>query len=230
MYIQITTKCNMSCAHCIFSCEQGKPGEFMTPDIFAKSVALSEDYGSNITIGGGEPTLHPKFWQYFGEAMAAEVEYVWMATNGSVKKIAKALAGIASGSEKFGVALSQDSYHDPIDWNVVRTFERLKLEIRNVEGNIAARGAALENDLGGEDRCGCGGGHIDPDGTVKMCGCPGSLELGHVNDLDDGVYQRAGEVGRDILGTECGYKLEQKYIDYILDNADLDDDDEEEAA
>lgn len=230
MYIQITTKCNMSCEHCIFSCEQGKPGEFMSRETFKKALSYAEGYGAFITIGGGEPTIHPKFWEFFGLAMASDVEGVWMATNGSVTKTALALARIAKGDDHFfGIALSQDYYHDPIDERVVETFNNYGLEIRDVSEHVINKGAALDNGVGVEDdKCGCNDLHITPDGTVKMCGCPDSLVLGDLDVLDDHeMMSRVGDVGEET--DHCGDNLSQRQIDYIFGRVDsLEDDDEDE--
>lgn len=128
-----------------------------------------------ITIGGGEPTCHPKFWEFYG-IILGEVgrmdlfdDYgpgvIGLVTNGKKTKDALALANLA----KHGIiwcALSQDQWHDPVDPKVVRAFtkkprpwaadpnwypmtqqeERDLREIRTVF-NVTDHGRASENSL-----------------------------------------------------------------------------------
>ena len=61
MYIQITDHCNMTCAHCCYSCSPRKRN-FMSKDVFVKALDLCDL--DDISIGGGEPTLHPLFWDF----------------------------------------------------------------------------------------------------------------------------------------------------------------------
>ena len=205
----------MSCAHCLFSCKQGAPGEFMDGRTFSKALAFAENYGSYITIGGGEPTLHPKFWEFFGLAMSS-AEGVWMATNGSVKKIAIALAKISSSLDHhFGVALSLDKYHDPIDQSVIDTFRELNQEIRDPGESIINIGSAYDNGIGNMDMCGCDIAQVKPNGDVYACGCPDSLKIGNIHDLDEGVYNRSCEVLAN-EGCCSESKLLQHDIDYIM--------------
>jgi len=48
----------MACAHCCFSCT-GK-GTFMSQEVFDKALEIAKEYNMTVTLGGGEPTLHPK--------------------------------------------------------------------------------------------------------------------------------------------------------------------------
>ena len=61
MYLQITTKCNMTCSHCCYSCNKnGKHADFNT---IIDAIAFARDCDESISIGGGEPTLHPDFFR-----------------------------------------------------------------------------------------------------------------------------------------------------------------------
>ena len=62
MYVQITTKCNMNCAHCCFAAT--RKGEHMPLNIFQKALQVAVRRGDHLTIGGGEPTMHPDFFKY----------------------------------------------------------------------------------------------------------------------------------------------------------------------
>ena len=187
MYIQITTQCNMSCAHCCYACTE--KGEDMTLETYRKALEWDTE---TVAIGGGEPTLHPLFWQMLGEAIGA-VEYPWMATNGSQTDIALALAKMARKGV-IGCALSIDGYHDPIDPAVVKAFTPAKAEgvyygrsnedcreLRDVSKDLADAGRC---DFGTSDSCVCENMFVEPDGTVKWCGCEDSPILGNINSPD----------------------------------------------
>ena len=98
MYLQITTKCNMTCDHCCYSCTKyGRHGDYNT--IIEAIRFASSYYGDeNISIGGGEPTLHPKFFEILKEAIN-NFDYVWMATNGSQTESMYRLMNIIEGED-----------------------------------------------------------------------------------------------------------------------------------
>ena len=160
-------------------------GEDMSLETFRNAL----DYDEYVTLGGGEPTLHPLFWQFFGEALAVSSEYLWLATNGSIKNTALALAKLAKKGV-IGCALSQDNYHDPIDPEVIEAFTKDKRqssaysdrtpdsrEIRNVTGNEINAGRC---DFG-KNGCACEDIIIEPDGTVRACGCEDAPTFGNIN-------------------------------------------------
>lgn len=185
---------------------------------FRAAINLAATYGHTITIGGGEPTMHPDFWKYFGIAMEEQyIEGVWMATNGSITKRALALADIAATQEnyRFNVALSQDAYHDPIDMVVRQKFDRLGLEIRDVTNNVATAGAAVENDLATHDDCVCAVPQIKPNGDIYACGCDDAPAIGNVHEIEDGVFERA----IDRLVDGCSKTLEVDDYEYIYNRA-----------
>jgi organic radical activating enzyme len=145
MYLQITTKCNFHCAHCCYSC--GKWGKHMDFNIAAQAIHFISGYDNDcISIGGGEPTFHPRFFDILRMCLD-NFDYVWMATNGSRTKSMFRLSDIIDGNEfenqectcteneldggycrcyedaiqqdgKLTVALSLDQFHDPIDQRI----------------------------------------------------------------------------------------------------------------
>lgn len=185
MYIQITTKCNMTCEHCGFACTA--KGEDMSLETFRNALEYCEEH---ITIGGGEPTLHPKFWDII--ALSLSKFDLWLATNGSITETALTLAGMAKKGI-LGCDLSQDEYHDPIDYVVVEAFrttpyhllplherERSKDRrgVRDVSGDETKAGRCS---WGEEDRCVCDDFIITPNGDVMACGCDDAPCLGNIN-------------------------------------------------
>lgn len=181
MYIQITTRCNMKCAHCCNACTT--KGQNMTLDIFKRAVDLDSE---SVAIGGGEPTIHPRFYEMLMYALG-RVDYVWLATNGKEKEKALLLARLAK-KNVLGCALSQDSYHEAIDPEVVAAFTKGKVkhdiyateqdgrEIRNVTGKEINAGRC---DFG-RDGCACEELFVDVKGFIHVCGCKGSPIIGNV--------------------------------------------------
>lgn len=179
MYFEITTRCNMTCAHCCSRCTA--KGIDMSMKTWRAAMRFVADRGDeHVAIGGGEPTIHPRFWEILGSALG-EFESVWLATNGKKTRTALALAGLARGSEVLGVALSQDRFHDPIDPIVVETFRRCKLELRDTSQHLADVGRARDNNLYADDHCVCGGLIVRANGDIRPCGCEEAPCIGNVN-------------------------------------------------
>lgn len=224
MYLQITTLCNMRCPHCCARTHAGMPFEHMNLKTYRKALSLSLDYSGSVSLGGGEPTLHPDFWQFFGLALSAPyIESLWLATNGSKKETTLALAAIALESNVVGITLSQDAYHSPISDEVVAFFGTHKdsLETRDVTYDVIDTGFATDNQLGSTtDICACPETFIKPNGDIFMCGCEDALQIGTVWDFDSDIYDRANEVLNEWAreeGGSCGSldNLSDELIEYI---------------
>jgi len=166
----------MNCEHCGFSCTA--QGTDMTMEIFNKACKISEDLGKYITIGGGEPTLHPLFWNMLGTATMYSEEVPYIITNGSITNRALKLNRLAIDGV-IGAELSQDNYHDVIDQKVINAFTKRKA-IRNVGERIVSIGRAL-NWGTIDDACICEGLLIDPKGNIWACGCK-TISFGTVFD------------------------------------------------
>ena len=171
----------MKCGHCAFNCTM--KGSHMSLKVFRKALKLTEYFGDSLTIGGGEPTLHPYFWTIIGETLGADIENgTWMATNGSQTEIALKLANMAKKGI-MSIALSQDQWHDPIDKRVIEAFKRDKVnsynstnnndyrEIRTVNSLMnVGRARKIKNVIKNDD-CACDDKFILPNGDIKQCGC-----------------------------------------------------------
>jgi MoaA/NifB/PqqE/SkfB family radical SAM enzyme len=175
----------MRCAHCGYACT--KKGKDMSLKIWRAALELNSQYDSTVSIGGGEPTLHPDFPTIFFEAIADAEEGAWLATNGSQTKTALLLARLAKKGV-VGVTLSQDEYHDPIDDEVVAAFHTDRSrdplysgyndlrEIRDVTGREIKAGRCKR----GSNECLCPGLFITPEGIVRACGCKDAPAFGDV--------------------------------------------------
>ena len=153
MYLQITTKCNMNCSHCCYSCSmRGKHGDL---GVILRGIEFAYTYDdSHIVIGGGEPTLHPDFFIILKKCLVL-FDSVWMATNGSQTAVMHRLARIINGcdyetfkceceasekdsgywdcncnhdiisqEDKLTVAVSNDYFHDPINETIMETWRK----------------------------------------------------------------------------------------------------------
>lgn len=226
-YIQITTRCNMSCAHCGMRC--GKKGNDMSMKVWNRAVEFSERFDSSIAIGGGEPTLHKNFRHYLLDAISVEHEMpMFIATNGSVTKYALLLAKLAK-TGVISAALSQDCWHDPIDDEVIDAFTRHDSsynrdendlrEIRCVENGVAAMGRAKDNDLSDDERCICNGWFIDPVGNLKPCGCEDAPIICNImehswNEIENIISELDGS---GELGQECWKDCENLKVDSLAE-------------
>jgi MoaA/NifB/PqqE/SkfB family radical SAM enzyme len=181
MYIQITTKCNMTCEHCGFNCT--REGQNMTLKTFKNALEYESEC---ITIGGGEPTIHPKFWEILGIALGS-VYSIDLTTNGSITDTSLALARMA----KKGIiscSLSQDAWHDKIDQKVIDAFTKEKQSIYDNNTPNDYRGIRTITEpissgrwWGGTDECFCEDLFVCPNGDVKPCGCEDAPIIGNVN-------------------------------------------------
>lgn len=210
MYLQITTKCNFRCAHCCYSCNNhGKHMDYNTA-IDAITFARDTFGDESISIGGGEPTLHPRFFDILRHCLN-DFDYVWMATNGSKEKKMWRLVDIIEGEDydhedeenysyqsidgsngKLCVALSYDHFHRsfPINEKVVAFWKRNAekhrsgYEIRDItQGRVGVikQGRAIRTQVWQtEGECVCETIMIKPDGSLRLCGCTKSPVIGDI--------------------------------------------------
>ena len=201
-YVQITTICNYKCPHCCFSCT--KKGEHMTFEVFKQAVEFVRDNGDELlTIGGGEPTLHPQFWDIIGYGIVNGFygRNIWLATNGSQKETMKKL-GFMARDGIMSVAVSNDSFHPPLDPEVKKWFTK---EYRGDSNTYYRNDFRDFHDpeypvkrgryKKGKDECCCEGPFIKPNGDIYHCGCPKSIKIGDIwkgiGDWDE-AWDRCG--------------------------------------
>ena len=209
-YVQITTVCNYKCPHCCFSCTE--KGKHMSIKTF-KQVLKYIEGDENIVIGGGEPTLHPKFWDIIGLCLTSGYygSNLWMASNGSQKEIMSRLSDMARNGI-MSVSISNDRFHPPLDPDIKRWFTKDK----NIGSSTIDLNRHYDNDYRGFHgpmnpikigrsktgikACCCEGPFINPKGDIYHCGCPKSPKIG---DVWEGIgdWDRAFDT--------CGLKLEE---------------------
>lgn len=117
--IEVTRRCNMSCAHCLRGCAQNMD---INTDYIDRLLDSVDNIG-NITFSGGEPSLNVKAILYTlnkCKELGVSVGSFYIVTNGKENPIELMLAAIkwyAYCGEKdiCGLALSKDKFHDCID-------------------------------------------------------------------------------------------------------------------
>ena len=208
----------MRCAHCCGSYGPHR-GKHMDERTFIRTLDLCVEYGSSPYIGGGEPTVHPQFWQFLGlmlgRAHEFEMELVGMHTNGKRTADALALAALAKRGT-LGVTLSLDGYHEYIDQAVVDAFTQksksgsqlagrdywhdtgtrdphdLRAVVRGADKSVVAQGRGKRIAGARTDYCVCENLQVDPDGVIWACGCE-RTQFGTVWDphLPDNAFEGA---------------------------------------
>lgn len=155
----------------------------MIQEIFDRCLELAAKHSQLVTIGGGEPTLHPQIIPWTLQAVDALSDVymdhdgpaVLVITNGKKKDKAIRLAKLARMG-CIDAELSQDEFHEPIDEKTVQAFKRFA-GIRDVTGGgrrpVYAMGRAASVDFYRETRkgCVCNTLFIAPNGDFYGCGC-----------------------------------------------------------
>jgi MoaA/NifB/PqqE/SkfB family radical SAM enzyme len=158
----------MQCAHCGFSCTE--KGQDMTRKTFLQVLNFIEETigEAHITLGGGEPTLHPLLFDFIGLAKSRGIEDVCVITNGKLAEEARYLY-ILTEQNIIHASLSEDFYHERVDHDVYEMFSK-KNRLHQVS-RISNNGRAKENDLYTEDSCLCPDLTINPNGVIYACAC-----------------------------------------------------------
>lgn len=197
-YIMITSRCNMTCSHCAFSCNGVR--EDMSFDVFKTAIdrwsPLLLQNNEVLMIGGGEPTIHPEFWKFLFYALKKVP--VWLATNGK-KTMDFMLLTKMSRENKLYMTLSIDKYHDKIDQRSVKFFKEGLIRkkgrpgwetpmkgIKNREIRTVVELKKSGRCLTGVKRCPCPRMHIKPNGDIFGCGCEDAKQIGTV---ENGFYK-----------------------------------------
>jgi len=204
MYMQITEKCQLQCEHCMFSC--GPRGKHATLEVIKQACKIAKDNHSHLFMGGGEPTIHPQFWEVFGLFCEANAPWsndtgmppVGLVSNGINEKVVMPLLDLAE-QKLISLSISQDHFHKrcaqlservqrKLDYLVKRKGERT-VDIRGDITYVRQVGRAKRSYVYTEasENCNSCGGVIDSAGDVWQC-CHKSVKLGNIfTGLVDGV-------------------------------------------
>lgn len=84
----------------------------MPMEVFRKALAASENHDSMITIGGGEPTLHPDLLAMLGIASFLTSDPLFMVTNGTCSRKMWHDLMVARENNRLDIHVSNDLWHD----------------------------------------------------------------------------------------------------------------------
>jgi hypothetical protein len=138
---EITSGCDLDCPICLG--EPCRPGRFVSIGEMEAMVAAVLDYsGPEVcaTLGGGEPTIHPQFFELVDVLKKAGMGTIWVYTNG--RRIARDPAFAARlADENLYVVLQWDGFSDEICRRL--RGRPLMEEKRQALQNLLAGGARL---------------------------------------------------------------------------------------
>src|ERR1019366_5967429 len=69
VYVALTNHCNRACPWCS-TCSSPAGGTFLTLDDFERALPAEGPF--EVQLEGGEPTVHPRFWDFVARARATE--------------------------------------------------------------------------------------------------------------------------------------------------------------
>ena len=157
LVLEVTRRCNMTCAHCMRGDAQNKDISTTVIDRLLDSV---EGHGiGSVTLTGGEPSLNVPAIQYFVDQVQSRkigVGSFYCVTNGKVESLPLVHALIdlyayCDEPEMSFLAMSHDAYHETVQKSKLYS----ALKFFNTEGHgpaseeaIIREGRARENGFG----------------------------------------------------------------------------------
>jgi len=151
----------------------------MTFKTLKNALKNSDEY---VTIGGGEPTVHPEFWKFLGYIMS-QSETVHIITNGLRTEYALGIANLIQ-NKKISGRLSLDKYHRKVSNKVIKAFQKANAvefinynELNNRFPSLIKSGRSKT----GRETCPCEDIFVMPNGDIKQCGCLDAPIFGNVN-------------------------------------------------
>lgn len=107
LLLNITNKCNLACRHCYYS----KGEKHIKLNLFEKAVSQFEEMGGlKLMLSGGEPLLHPEFWNLMEILPSCELRVVVLSNGTLIDK--KAAGRLASYVDEVQVSIDGISSHD----------------------------------------------------------------------------------------------------------------------
>jgi len=170
MYLQITNKCNMECAHCMFECSPRKRS-FMSMDVFCAAISAAAALNESVMLGGGEPTLHPDFREFVDLALHKSERGVSCVTNGKRTNDAFWMLELAEDSPNFYPELSLDRFHADVNIHVRNAYLNARCVRDSSNWKVILAGRAVTSRAAGVEECRCPDLFVDPQGRFWPCGC-----------------------------------------------------------
>lgn len=132
---EITNKCNLKCLHCCNNSAINKNSNMSKEEIIDLLVDLESINVKSIYITGGEPTLHPDFFEIVRYIISKKLSIVW-ATNayniyshiGSIREIVNNSAGVFVSLD--GLEATHDEFRG-LNGSFVNTLRSIKMLSNN---------------------------------------------------------------------------------------------------
>jgi radical SAM protein with 4Fe4S-binding SPASM domain len=99
VFLEITGRCNLRCAHCLHPDEEPRGPELTTDEVFRVSEELASAGVKGVVIGGGEPLARRDFRKILSHIAARSLAQICVVSNGTLitKQIARSLAENRAG-------------------------------------------------------------------------------------------------------------------------------------
>ena len=115
--IEVTDRCNLTCPTCYAgsSPTYGRHRTFKEVKKMLDTIVANEKAPDVVQISGGEPTIHPQFWEILDYAKSLPIRHLMLNTNGL--KIAKDVAfaeKLKTYAPDFEIYLQFDSFEDSV--------------------------------------------------------------------------------------------------------------------
>jgi uncharacterized radical SAM superfamily Fe-S cluster-containing enzyme len=115
--VEITDHCNLRCPICYAESGPHRPGfrDLATVERMLDAIVANEGEPDVVQISGGEPTLHPQFFEMLDAAKARPIRHLMVNTNGlRIAKEPDFVARLATYQPGFEVYLQFDSLRDEV--------------------------------------------------------------------------------------------------------------------
>ena len=115
--IEVTDHCNLRCPICYAESGPHRPGfrDLATIERMLDAVVANEGEPDVVQISGGEPTLHPQFFDILDAAKRRPIRHLMLNTNGlRIAKDAEFVARLANYQPGFELYLQFDSLRDEV--------------------------------------------------------------------------------------------------------------------
>ncbi len=113
--IDITDHCNLECPICYADSSPARQQHRTMTEIVAMldTIVESEGQPDVVQISGGEPTIHPEFWEVLDEAKARPIKHLMVNTNGiRIAREEGFAERLAEYAPNFEVYLQFDSFRE----------------------------------------------------------------------------------------------------------------------
>lgn len=115
--VELTDRCNLTCPTCYASSSptHGRHRSFEEIEKMFDTIVRNEGTADVVQISGGEPTVHPKFWEIMDMAKTKNIRHIMLNTNGvKIAKDKRFAERLASYMPDFEVYLQFDSLNPKI--------------------------------------------------------------------------------------------------------------------